>query len=60
MEWCGRIDAGRLVTGGAQHGDESAQRPAPDLDHPGRCGRQLGADERPYRGEPSLMGRHVA
>ena len=55
-----RVDADRLIAAGVQHGDETAQRPAPDLRHPGRRGGQAGPDERPCRSEPSLIGGHPA
>src|SRR5262245_1552741 len=55
-----RVDAGCLVTGRLQHGNEAAKRPAADLQHPGwRC-RERGAHEWPGRGQPALISRHEA
>jgi hypothetical protein len=53
------VDTGRLVTRCLHHGDEAAQRPASDLDYPGRHGREGGAHERPVRGQPALIGGHA-
>jgi hypothetical protein len=54
------IDALRLVAVPGQRGDEAAERAATDLQHGGRGRRQVGSDEGPLGGEPSLVGGHAA
>jgi hypothetical protein len=46
-----RIDANSVIVGRTQRGNEAAERPAPDLGHRRRRGRELGADEWPDRGK---------
>jgi hypothetical protein len=57
---CPRVDSDRVVTVGAQHRHEPAERAAPDLDHSRRRSGQTGAYDWPRGGKPSLAWRHLA